>query len=891
MRQRWLVDGNDLDTKRRRGGRIALKGFNFQAGYAVLCMIDLITCKDGVVKVRYEGAQDIDVYHANGTEIYIQCKETPDKLYRFEELLEILAGFTSDVIDACINIGSFSSLDDLNLYFEIYSTGIPIGDAFANVIHGTNLLDRAAEVVTLLTSKQKHQRSEVEVLKCAEYVLKHIYFHIGPRKDPIPTLREQAAGRLVSIGIPVDGLSASIDGLWALAQECTTIYANHVGERLAALPSEHPASPNAAFRFLSGPNLMAGVNEIREIFEQSGRPEWGVFLYELDIERDSASNIRRKIESLSSGGGAIIISGGSGTGKSTLARRVAWDLHCSGKLIVVEAIRPGNVSTLSWKAIGQLASTSGRTVLVVIDEVFQYPDVLDLLEEEHIQGVVLLGTTRSHDFKPLPTKMRAVTYEMSAISEFELERVQKKYGIPKEKVDRRQIEGFMRAGQMLALTLSLKSDDPRAAFHNLACGLIQPLQNAFPSALKAYIYLCVCGQYDQSVQRSVIGRMCPDIDKIIFEKTLKSLVFEEQALNNRLRTGHALIAKAVLTATSSDVFSLAIGLIRQVDPTDGEERRFSLKLLANLSRDKQVRHHFAKADSLLVDQIRSLTVSADYLELRTLATALRNISARHTDMQNFADELNELTNSIPLRTKHDIVAFMSCSKASQALDFKRAVIYFENNSTPSTGMQQFIRWISDEAARASWEIAIPLILDWLRRTKFPAMETKSFIYLLNYSGENSSNFEKHIVDAIAARRYDPSETNDVECLSAASRAATEHFRSGMLLKILVEQIELYFSDVQLAQSVGLAVALANAARLAETDVYHSRVCSKLLRCLPFCVGKTPKKLLFRIAALAPGKLQKILSDKAREIIQVRNSDSFSELVDEFASTGLAEITR
>ena len=89
-----------LFTRTRSGGANALKGFEFQKAYAQLRLVWLLTGKNGVVEVRYEGAQDIDIRYGNGEQQFVQEKDYAwGKLTR-AAIYDALAGFTRDLTHA-----------------------------------------------------------------------------------------------------------------------------------------------------------------------------------------------------------------------------------------------------------------------------------------------------------------------------------------------------------------------------------------------------------------------------------------------------------------------------------------------------------------------------------------------------------------------------------------------------------------------------------------------------------------------------------------------------------------------------------------------------------------------------------------------------------------------
>jgi hypothetical protein len=78
---KWSIPTIQLTSPRRIGGRVSRRGFAFQDAYACLQLTRLLDSTHEIRAVRPEGAQDVDLLHADGREEYVQLKHEPDKPY------------------------------------------------------------------------------------------------------------------------------------------------------------------------------------------------------------------------------------------------------------------------------------------------------------------------------------------------------------------------------------------------------------------------------------------------------------------------------------------------------------------------------------------------------------------------------------------------------------------------------------------------------------------------------------------------------------------------------------------------------------------------------------------------------------------------------------------
>jgi hypothetical protein len=94
---RWAVRGEALQSRRRRGGRVASDGFRFQKLYALTRVTAMLDAGNGIAAVRWEGSQDVDVLFLSGREVYTQVKNEAGAKLTLDALGDVLASFALDL--------------------------------------------------------------------------------------------------------------------------------------------------------------------------------------------------------------------------------------------------------------------------------------------------------------------------------------------------------------------------------------------------------------------------------------------------------------------------------------------------------------------------------------------------------------------------------------------------------------------------------------------------------------------------------------------------------------------------------------------------------------------------------------------------------------------------
>ena len=149
-------------------------------------------------------------------------------------------------------------------------------------------------------------------------------------------------------------------------------------------------------------------------FFLGGEPSWRNIAAGLDFRRDSITNevirqIWKAIETAPEK--AIVISGPAGSGKSTILRRVGWEIATGADrstpvIALRDFYRSGNRYADSWdaKLIGEVARESKKTIVILIDNIEVHyrlaRNLFSTLRGRDVKAVIV-GAVRSLDWSNL----------------------------------------------------------------------------------------------------------------------------------------------------------------------------------------------------------------------------------------------------------------------------------------------------------------------------------------------------------------------------------------------------------------------------------------------------------------------------------------------------------
>ncbi len=847
--QSWVVDGKSLRTRARQGGRVALKGFEYQASHAVHFVARLLLCDDGLVQVRYEGAQDIDTMYGDGRQVFIQYKDTPAKEYDFEGIRDILHGFMRDAIDACGEPPDASLLENLKLKFLLVSSGVVTGTEMLRLIRGSYSERLAKQLVKDFTYPENPVSLAKDRLSFAKYVVRNTSVRISPQLEGQQHEQEVLAfARLAMFGVPPAHIPASLDGLRGLLTPPRNLFAGDVALSLKGLPNFHPASGRSPISLLPSENTFHPVADVDREFRDSGRVSWAAIHYDLDTLRDRCRDIQDALTSMGRKAAVVLVTGASASGKSTVIRRVAWDIHRAGKALVFEVVDPQNLNLDAWGEVVRLGELAAKPTIVVCDEIYADSGVLDQVRC-HPQGrVIVLASAKDEQVIPSPFPVHVSPYRLDAVSVHEFNRLVDEMGLQARPTNTTQFSNFMRAGQMFALSLALRG----SSLDNIADRMLVRVGQLGSEVRLAFLCLCACGVHDQGVPRRLLLRRF-DIAEQLASAKAEGLMFEE--VGDRIRSGHATLAATILSRSGADIVDLKMQLLKQVDIANSRERRFGLGLLKNGLNEQATA--LTSFESQVASFLEALAKVGDYLDLARGVEVLDVlIGAGATELRGTRAALLAAMRPDRVRTGHDAVRFMS--HADDYLIAFPVVARVFAQTDISFGRNAFMRWVTDKGLGhvAQHREAVAINLHWLRSTGFPPSETTTLVKCICHANpalpaDAQADFADVLEIVLSATPLPPPNSATWELLYAIFEAISQRIRNATLVSNILDRLSRHFDVEQLAAHPEMLRHLAIVVRLAGDNASRTKVFGLLLSALPGVAATDMFKVYLAILRLVP----------------------------------------
>lgn len=729
----WWVDGADLFDRPRSGGANALKGFAFQEAYSRLRLAWLLTCKHGVVEVRYEGAQDVDIRMGDGSQRFVQAKDYAWGSLSLATLYDALAGFTRDLICARAN----GSTDNELPRFCIVSTSPPVEPAAMELFRGVYLKRHAAQVASRVKTIYRNGLDNKAVLARAVEALGRTSYEVVRSETATADLEALASWELVRFGVPVEHVKASIGRLSRLLTPRASLQIEDVASALEGLPKGHPAGQSSAFRLLPSRASLADAALAKAQFLVGAPRIWDAIANRLDVERTELGELIRKVSALQHTGGMLVVDGAAGTGKTTLVRRAAWDLHRSGGFLALEVPFPADVCDDDWSALAKLRVTSERPLLLIVDDVWRHQDFLEGLDRNVARNLCVLATSRPGERKSnFALQLIQHRLELGRLGSTELGALCSLVGV-KPLVSVKGIRPILESGQIFVLSLVLQ----RGSLQEFAEHLVVPLEKENPVHLDAFVDLCVCGMHDHSMPQRVILRRTPDRSSFWKEPRYLGLVVAGGSNGERLRVGHALVATAVVRAVEKSPVARALAICRTCAPEDGQERRFALRLLSNLATDEQWRADCIALRSDFIAFAHTMQQEAKFADIHRLADLLDLV-----DAPKEAKAVRLLATFDRIQSGPDVaLAIGMMTPANLEQSFDRVLAFYERDST-AYAKRKFLQTVmslgtSDQRARTAAHME-----GWLRRCHFPDQETRLLFDLVTYTSKDLADRYVHLVE-------------------------------------------------------------------------------------------------------------------------------------------------
>lgn len=659
----WAVSGRALETPGRAGGMNAEKGFVFQRSYAAWLLTGLLTGAGGVVALRYEGAQDVDLRLFDGTEIYAQVKG-----YELTELdwtgaRGILSRFVADLQAARAAIGAELSA---RLSFRLVAAASVGSNDVLDLFRRKRIDKHVARLVRELAAKGSASAVKLDL----EDVLSRMNAELLPAGIPKEVFRLMAEARLARFGVRADEIDAALRALLDAITWRETIGSAEVLRWIADyLPPAHPCSiVGSMVAFGSRTRSQTGSVAL---FYTSQSDVWEGIASELDVPRDAAGALRDAVTS--SVCPKILVHGPSGAGKSTLARRVMWDLQVEGRIVAIE-FRGPEMSDAEWTATVRLAARlraeGGPRVVLLVDDVHEHPLLAQRVAELDASsdlGVVMTawtvgagGVGLGAGLQPLP---------LASISEGEAAVAATRLGRDLVAIPNARLAALLKAGQFIVLNMVLLEGTDFVSFGGR---LLDSVKARVPTLVAAYVDLCACGADDRSVPFDVMQRLHGVAIDLVADPAMKGLVFTIGV--GRIKSGHRILAGAVAAAAPQNRLTRLLEIASAVDPAVAEERRFGIGVLEDLVASADFSIGLAPPLERLA---RLFAGVGQYLDVRRCARLLAAAG-----LQASATEVEALADFSRVETGPDAAAYRSDHGArNPAGVFDRLLGFYSGNPT------------------------------------------------------------------------------------------------------------------------------------------------------------------------------------------------------------------
>lgn len=582
----WSIPTKQLTGPRRLGGRVSRRGFAFQDAYTCLQLSRLLDSTQGIVAVRPEGAQDVDLLYSDGREEYVQLKHEPDEHYTLVALRPILQGFALDLLEA----GRPTTLT-----FVLVARSNHIDFAVVWLRDGEPSEKDVAKVTDLLSQSTKDSpapRCLIELNKTernslAKQLLRQTTFHFG-MGDEIAgcfSFESRACTQLARQGIAGAELQNAFNALEAALdkREFRRVDVEELLKRFiggAAIELFEGAAEALTDELLSRP---AASKRIQQFY--AGAPlDWDIIAAYGDIERDQQDALIKQLANPSETLRVVCIVAEPGAGKSTLSWRVATELHRQHGVFVIRIRDKEDVGV--WYRMPDFCQKLRRPFYVLVDDVFREPDVLNAIRELNPSlPITVLATSRANEYRPHRMKGEVVRVPLKEPSPNEKERILQRLGKTRTDLTSEQQQRLNAANQFLVLMMEITAGKE---LHRIIKESLEWLQNHDESAYRAYEYLCFAYEHSISIPVSLLERLDQHgrFHNLPDRETAQGLIFYEDGRTNNVRVGHPVIAVAAYSFYESyrAPASVLQEIVTAVDASNFHERLTIVALVRALSK-------------------------------------------------------------------------------------------------------------------------------------------------------------------------------------------------------------------------------------------------------------------------------------------------------------------
>lgn len=722
-----------MHNKPRQGGAHALKGFSFQAAVALVRLTWMLTCRHGIVRVRYEGAQDIDIGYTDGRELYIQAKDYEKGNFKLSHLHDAAIGFCRDMISAMVARphGPFPQ-------FQLLMTDMPTQEDVVRVIRRAYLIPDSKQVAAGIAQQYRHGKTNKEIIYIARDVLASIEYVVCLGGEPIEDLVSVASMELIRFGVPANSVKVCVDSLRQQLKPGHTYHLEDVAALLHGLPQTHPASPHASIRLIPSISGPYDVKDLRKQFYRGAPVGWEAIASELDVKRTLQGELEREIHLTLRGGGMVVVTGVAGSGKSTLARRTAWDMHRRGRAIVLEVRERDDVTDLHWDQVSILSKASNRAIVVIVDDIWRSSEFVEGFKRVNGPGLCVLATSRPNERNnAVDPTMGIRSVLIDSVTKEELDALAAKLRRPPAELEE-AIEHACSTGQIFMLALLLQQQSIDLFARNILAPLSEKLAGL-------YLDVCIGNMYDLSTPLSVMIKRVLSPTRLWREKELEGLLFESSSSPVRLNAGHSIIAQAIVQVSNTRAVARALDLCTLCRYEDDIERHYVIKLLEQLGRDARwIEECHAEAEGFEREALR-MKDFASYLDLCRMASILTSISCLRA-----AEVLRSQTTPEKIVTGPDAAYFMSLvTEENFDTTFDVMSKFYSVRRIPYA-RRRFISITRHFGNYTQHDQMAFLMEPWLRDQGYPLQETFALVEALCHSAPQVVQNHVSIIDAILA---------------------------------------------------------------------------------------------------------------------------------------------
>jgi len=348
-------------------------------------------------------------------------------------------------------------------------------------------------------------------------------------------------------------------------------------------------------------------------FYAGAKLDWDIIVAQADIPRDQQAELLTESAQPFEGTRLITIVAEAGAGKSTLAWRVASELHRRHHAIVIRI--KDNCDAEIWYSIPELAPKIGRRFYILVDDVFQDPEAADAFRElSAALPITILSTSRPNEYEYRVRRLKCQTMrlELRQPSDTEKGRMLSRLGKVRGDLAIEQQRRLDSANQFLVLMMELTGGKE---LHEIVRDTMEKLKALDKDAYAAYEHLCFAYRYSIATPVSLLERFGKDgtFHNLPGRNTTQGLIFWDSR-QGCVRVGHPVIAEsaAIIYEEKHSPSEVLNNISLAMDATDPIERRFFAHLLRTMSRDKSPLVHpmpklVAAAVDRCVDKAERLT--------------------------------------------------------------------------------------------------------------------------------------------------------------------------------------------------------------------------------------------------------------------------------------------